>query len=89
MWAGFELLESGLGIDMASIVTIVVSLFLFIFSARHIILPLLFGVVLYPLCAVWFYEMQWQYQTPLALTILCLISLALIINTKASGESII
>ena len=89
MWLSFELLESGLQMDMASIILILLSVFIFIFSAKSPILSLFFGIFIYPLLALWFYNMQWTYQTPMALTLICLILMALTINSKASGETII
>ena len=89
MWLGFELLESGLNIGLGDLILIVLSILFFIFSAKGIELALMIDVVLYPCLVLWYYAMQWTYQTPIGLTLLCVIGMALIVNRKASGETII
>ena len=85
----FSIIENSLGIHMDMLILMILTVAIIIFSARGIELGLIIGLIIYSLLSVWYYAIDWDYATPFKLAILCIIMMAITINTKSSGETII
>ncbi len=89
MIEALNIIETNLGIGIDSIILILITLSVIIFSARSFDIGLIVGLVLYSVVIPFYYLMGWDYATPIKIVILCLILMAISIYNKSSGETII